>query len=172
MYIAGAYIKLYFSEYAESHKSFITGCAAAALVINAVSYLVFSKIERLSVLSDYLISYNSVTMAAYSVLLFSLIVNMKSKKLRDHRLLVLMSQATFGIYLIHSNPLMTEYYWNNKICNVIVGHEHSVLRFIITLIAVYTGSMIVSMLRNSIDKKLGISKWIIARYPTADKTNR
>ena len=77
MYIIGAYIKLHSYDFYEVYRTQIIICIIFCLVLNVCSFFLLSEILAFSNFAEYLISYNSITMMAYSVLLFMLVVNTK-----------------------------------------------------------------------------------------------
>lgn len=105
--------------------------------------------------SKILTLYTSPTILAAAIFLFLLFLNIKINRLK--KFIVLMSNATLGVYLIHDNEIVR----NNIISKIFINYtENSFMQLIIqtvlTILAIYCICSIIDIIRIKIFKLLKI----------------
>lgn len=147
VYLFGAYIKKYdLAGKITASKSLLGYFAAITLTflskfgISYLTKLIFgqSKYENL------LVTYNSITILFASIFLFLFCLNLKIGE-RASKIILFLSPATLGVYLIHAHPLI----FNHLLYNSFVPLANKPL--VILLLAVFGGAFIIFTICSLID---------------------
>ena len=115
LYIIGAYIRLYTNKILESKKIGILSIllGLSILIISIIFFdVIGTKVDIIAGNELYMTGMNRIPSLIIAVFIFIFFKNVKIK----HNLLINnIASSTFGIYLIHENPLARKIIWNDII---------------------------------------------------------
>lgn len=115
LYLAGAIIKKFFADTNISRKFWLVMYVAAVLITLisklGIEYLL-TKSPNFMYDSNFLMNYNSPTMVLAAVSLLYVFANLKVKKME--KIIRLLAPFTFGIYIIHTHPIVWDYILANR----------------------------------------------------------
>ena len=139
LYLLGAYCQKYNIAYKYEKKRLLLGYFSCIfitwlikLIIEIITFNMFGKI----VLGNVLITYISPTIVLSSIFIFLFFINLRIEKKLILKVIKFLTPLTFGIYLIHSNPLIYTNILNDLFISY-VDYPYYVL-IIIIIIGVFT----------------------------------
>ena len=167
LYCVGAYLRVYHEEPGRSPRFWFLSAAGifaiCMVVIVAVDLWSMKSMSKLKLL-DYLFNYqNHVLILLMSLFLF---LGFKELKIRNNRVINLISSLTFGIYLIHDNWQIRRYLWNN----IIKGNSYQYSNWFIpvsvgVVLAVFCVCGLLELIRKLTAEKI----WMKAAEPLSER---
>lgn len=160
LYIVGGLIKKYQSHITIKKRILVCGYLGAV----ALTLILKLTIEYLTPMvsfefleSNFLMNYNSPTIVVAGLCLLLLFMNLKLEKMR--KIISLFAPTTFGIYIIHSQPMI----WDRFIVNGFskfkeFGVIEFVIAVIVTSIVIFASCSLIELFRIRIFKMLHISE--------------
>lgn len=151
LYLIAGYLKLHFdiNKY-KNYKYLLT-----YFVCCASTFLIFSAINHFNIpyfSSDYFYSYNFILIVLASISLFIFFKNLKIKSDLINKIILFFAPLTFGVYLIHENPLVRGVLWS-KVGVSIVG-KFFILRVILIGLLIYIICSMIDYIRSLIFKRV------------------
>ena len=115
LYFIAGYIRLHYQANHSPYKYLLIYLCTTCLIILSKFVIVFvsPKIGLTADLSSYFYDYNSIAVLASSVSLFLFVSKMKERNNAYSNIILKVSGATFGVYLIHEHFLLRPILWNN-----------------------------------------------------------
>lgn len=162
LYLLGAYVKKYNIAHKFEKKRFLLGFFGCIfitwlikLIIELISFKLFDKI----LLGNVLISYISPTIVLSSIFLLLYFINLKIEKRTILRIIKFLSPLTFGIYLIHSNPLIYTNIFDNMLVKF-VNYPYYILILIIVIVVflIFLFCVLIDKMRVHIFKIINVDK--------------
>lgn len=160
LYIVGGLIKKYQSHITIKKRILLCGYLGA-VVLTLISKLAIEYLTpRVSfelLGSNFLMNYNSPTMVVAGLCLLLVFMNLDVEKMR--KIISLFAPATFGVYIIHSHPMM----WDRFIVNGFskfkeLGAIELVIAVVVTAIVIFAICSLMELFRIRIFKVLHISE--------------
>lgn len=159
LYMVAAYIRLYPPH--QKHRwllLYISACAFVAIwkyVITWITTSVFGKAVGASAFS----AYNSITMVLASVFLFLFFEELTIRNQKVCEIASKLSSLTFGIYLIHDQPEVRTFIWQELICPDRFAQSPVLVLLLLGLaILVFSCSAILEALRQKLFSVLSIDR--------------
>ena len=149
LYLFGAYIRKYV-DYKKINKKMCLACFLLMVVLTFLSKMLMANTACVDVLVNY--TSPTIVIGSLALLLFFADFDVKNAKLKP--IIIALSNATLGVYLIHDN---------NLIRNTIVGHlfdnefnraafKFALIKLIVVVIIVYLSCSLIDMCRGKIFK--------------------
>ncbi|MGN0364141.1 MAG: acyltransferase family protein [Bilifractor sp.] len=116
LYIIGAYIKKYDAIFRNKAKLIFTFCAMIAIMwLSKIGIELYTKFTTGEPVSGdfYLIQYNSPTVVTCAICLFMIFARLKISS-GFARVIKFFAPVSFGVYIIHMEPLISETFIANK----------------------------------------------------------
>lgn len=156
IYVIGAYFRKYpqnwFSN--KKHRIQITVFSSALLFLSSAAISILAtKVSALNDKTAFLYAKNSLLSVACAVGLFSMALY---RKAFCSKWVNVVSGCTFGVYLIHENPVFRFYLWNNLLNNAPYFNSPTLIpRILLSVAIVFSVSALIEFLRQkTIDKPL------------------
>ncbi len=170
LYCLGAYLRLYHEEPERKSRFWFLSaagiwavCMAIIVAVDIWSGKVVSKYSLL----DYLFNYqNHVLILLFSLFLF---LGFKELRVKNSRLINLISSLTFGIYLIHDNWQIRRHFWNNI---VRANRMQNSPWFILYSAGVILGIFCVCGVMELIRKQTAERLWMKIAEPLSERIDR
>ena len=163
MYLAGAYIKLYYVPDQKATKWLLAGCGLA-LLIPVSRYLIEAVLStplgNIGFLEDLMwgysvfYQYNSILAVLGACCLFIAFLNIKLKDGPVSKGIVLAASASFGVYLIHDHYYIREILWKKINPWAWMDDWYLIPCILLTIVGIYVGCMAVELLRQKLCKPL------------------
>lgn len=158
VYLIAAYIKKYditiFKN--KNYRNILLSISIFLFIYLSQVICIFlgSKIEMLKLGTSYLRTQNSFFMIMLSIFIFMIFKNMNTKK--HSKFILLLSKASFGVYLFHDNPYFKGILWKD-----ILKTEHFyyqniivlIIHIIFSVILIYVIGTIIDMIREKMIEK-------------------
>jgi len=156
LYCTGAYIRKYYvPTYQKKKLALVYVCTTLLIPVFKFGVHLFTKVVfGHDIMSGMFYSNNSVLMLASSVLFFVLILNIRIENKAICKMVLWLSPATFGVYLIHENPYMRDWIWS--LLNI-KKHLHDCyfgVWAIVVVLAIYIICSIVDKIRSCLFIKI------------------
>ena len=165
LYLVGAMIKRFDFFSKKNLKFYITICAI--LLLFSYFWKITFDINRIDSYSNIFLKYNSPTIFLYSVFLFAIFLNINLSNNGMSKFLIKISNATFGVYLIHDHPLIRRYFIKQRL-SFISSYYYNILEslfvFFIIAILIYTMCIFIEIIRTKLFKILGVDRFIDTCY--------
>ncbi|MBC5639006.1 MULTISPECIES: acyltransferase family protein [Clostridia] len=154
LYILISYIKIYEPKITSSLKVKVSIIVISFLTILISVIVLTSLADKISVINKYITFFerrNRIPTVLFSLSVFLIF---KDWKFKYKPYINLLGSATFGVYLIHDNPLMRNVLWNDIFKNNQFFNSNLlwIYAFIVALIILIFSSLIDIIKQNSIDK--------------------
>lgn len=162
LYVIGGYIKKYYFTSKLSKKKWLLiyffSIFFAWFCIILLKILSF-KIPILADFNFIFLGYNMLTTFIASISLFIFIININIKNTKIIKLITIFSPVTFGVYLIHTNPMIFNYILKNSFIEYVnYNFVLLILFIIITAIVIYLICTIIELFRIKLFNILNIDK--------------
>lgn len=138
LYLLGAYCQKYSIAYKFNKKRFLLryfSCIFITWLIKLMIEIITFKVFGKAMLGNILISYISPTIVLSSIFLFLFFINLKIEKESILKVIKFLTPLTFGIYLIHSNPLIYTNIFNDMLMDF-VNYPYYILLIIILIVVI------------------------------------
>lgn len=141
LYLIAGYLKLHFNinkyDNIKYLLTYFISCILLFLIFHLVKYL---NIPSYS--ADYFYSYHFILVLIASVSLFLFFKNLKIKSDLLNKVILFLAPLTFGVYLIHENPLVRNRLWGGVVRRLLTDQFSEVLVISIGLCIYIICSMI------------------------------
>lgn len=160
-YVTGAYIRLFISE-GERSKCFgkwLSLIMSGIGILTVVGFNLIGKwtgFEIISTNATYFMLNNS-SIVIY-LLSFGLLIWFREMDLGSSRFINLISGATFGVYLIHENPIVSDWLWNTATHTLEYLNYSPVtftIKVLIISVIIYIVCTCIELLRQSLFNSVG-----------------
>lgn len=156
LYLLAGYIRLYFDDTKRTGKQYFIGSMGIFILTYAITIVVdllCIKWPSFNKYTTYLYGMNRLPILIISVLIF---LTFKNIKMKNIKIINIISSATFGVYLIHDNPLTRVFLWKSLFKNATFQYSSFLVPYsIICILLVYVCSTIVELIRiNLLEKNL------------------
>lgn len=165
VYIVGAYFRKYpenwFSR--KSHRIIVTAGSFSLLFLSALAISILSlKIPALAGKSAFLYAKNSLLTLGCGVGLFSIFLH---RKPFYSKWINVISGCTFGVYLLHENPVFRTILWNRLFNNVpYINSPTLIPRILLSTAIIYIFATLIELLRQkTVDRPLSRGVEILFR---------
>lgn len=163
LYLFGTYVRKYIDYRKISRKSCLL-CFAVMIIVTFLSKIGLEKAGNLGC-ANLLVDYTSPTIFIGSLALLLLFVNVDVKDLRIKPLIIALSNATLGVYLIHDNNLIRSmiisYLFVNELNHQ--AYKLALVKLVIVVVCVYLACSIIDFLR---ERLFGVVKRALRRLLT------
>ena len=146
LYCIAGYIKLHgINEKIKTHHYLITFITLSLLVyLSTIGILPFKEFMNIY-------SPNKINTL---ILAISIFMFFKKIKINNSNLINLIASATFGVYLIHDEPLMRNFLWNNLFKNASYQNSSILIPYsIVVCLIIYVVCTIIELLRKTLIEK-------------------
>lgn len=151
LYLIGAYIRLYKSEWMKNNKINLIGLfvVIAVLILSVIILNVAGiKIESLFSKAIHFSEATFVPVVLAAIFLFLIFLNIDMK---NSKVINIISSATFGVLLIHDNEYMRNFLWIELFKNsYMLDSKYFILYEIIVVLSVYIICTVVEIIRSRI----------------------
>lgn len=148
LYLVAGYIRLYFNDTRKTCKWYFINTILVFILtfsITIIMDLLSLKYPYFNKYTTYLYGMNQIPILIISILLF---LTFKNLKLRNIKVINTIASATFGVYLIHDNPIMRVFLWKTLFKNASFQFSLSLIPYaIMCIVIVYIVSTIIELLR-------------------------
>lgn len=162
LYLLGAYCKKYNVASKFKEKRLLLRylmCIAITWIIKLIIEVIIFKILGKVMLGNILISYISPPIILSSIYLFLYFTNLKIQKKSILKVIKFLSPLTFGIYLIHANPLIYTYIFNNMFIKFINYPFYSIIVYIAIFTSIiFLVCVLIDKIRMYIFKIINVDK--------------
>ena len=109
-----------------------------------------SKIEGIDKYSGWFYKYNSILVLWSSISLFIIFLNFKINNFKISRFIRFFASATFGVYLLHNNPSLRDYFWSVLNITSFINNWWSIFAYIGIIIAIFLTCTFIEVIRKKI----------------------
>lgn len=161
LYLISGYLKLHFDiKKCKNSKYLLIYFISCILLYLIFLFIIYFKIPYFS--ADYFYSYNFILVLIASVSLFIYFKNLKIKSNVFNKIILFFSPLTFGVYLIHENPLVRNKLWDEVA--KLISDKYFYVNIIILGIIVFILCSMIDYIRKlifkPIDKKIMNNKFL------------
>mgnify|MGYP002584529980 CR=1 FL=1 len=150
MYLLGAYIRKYVDYYAVKKRIslLVFGCMVMITFLSKMLMERTGNVEN----ADVLVDYTSPTIVLGSIALLMFFVNIRGDSIKIKQMIVTLSGATLGVYLIHDNDLIRNevvaHLFEDELINGM--YKWALVKLIIAVPAVYVICSMVDLIRGKL----------------------
>ena len=156
LYLLSGYIRLYFDDSKKTYKQYFTRTIIVYIltfVITIIMDILCLKWPYFNKYTTYLYGMNQLPILIISIFLF---LTFKKLNIKNIKIINVVASATFGVYLIHDNPISRTFLWKTLFKNATFQNSLFLIPYsIVCILLVYICSTIIELLRiNFIEKHL------------------
>lgn len=167
VYCIGAYIRLY-GEKLKICWGWLTLCGG---ILMFASKIVFSMIARyipgVEPYSTVFYAHSSIFVVLMAIGLFMQFKDLQNTNSKTEKLILYISPLTFGVYLLHMNPNLSNIYWRFVKQMVNINNKSIFLFWLIAIVFIYIICTAIDAMRHYVDVK--IKKLIFDRGVGSEK---
>lgn len=150
LYLIAGYLKLHFNKNKIKNKNYLlVYIFSSFLLLILFNFINYFNIPYFS--SDFFYSYHFILVLIASVSLFMFFKNLKIKSDLFNKVILFLSPLTFGVYLIHENPLIRNRLWS--LFHFLVN-EFSFVKIIVIGLFIYIVCSMLGFIRSLIFKPI------------------
>lgn len=156
LYLLAGYIRLHFDDSKKTCKQYFTRTIIVYILTFAITIIIdvlCLKWPYFNKYTTYLYGMNQLPTLIISVFLF---LTFKKLQMKNIKIINVIASATFGVYLIHDNPLTRAFLWKTLFKNATYQYSSLLIPYsILCILLVYVCSTIIELLRiNLLEKNL------------------
>ena len=112
LYLVSGYLRKFGSEIKNNKKRWLIIYVICSL-LNCIVKFILLKLNIIIIDTGLLYNYYSITMLIGAIALFMFFKDIKVKNSMIKKFITFFAPCTFGVYLIHENPIVRELLWNS-----------------------------------------------------------
>lgn len=159
LYFIGSYIRLYTTDdWIQRNKNVLRVLTAIFLILPFISRIIIAFGTKLIlgkvVGSGLFFSNNSILVVPATILFFLLFLTVDIKSVRVGKVISFFSAGSFAVYLIHDNPVISDFLWTMLVNKVHLYDGRLIIEFVLIVIGIYLVCSVFDFFRRIVFKPI------------------